>query len=267
MIPRSLRSDGLSANTLKGLAVTVMLMDHTAWAFFPKESVMGLLWHIPGRIALPVLCFFIAEGYAHTCNVKRYALRLLAFALISYLPFLYFNTGQLPGPSTWYRWNILFSLLAGLLALWIQDTVSHPWMLYLITGCLFLFTLPGDWNGFPVMFILAFGLGRPSLRDGLHRYSLAAGLAVLAYSMPYILYLFTLTGTHLPFLFTSHLLPLSPSIWDFPLNAGIQAGLFLALPLLRCYNGHRYRSRTIQWAFYLFYPLHLLVLGWLRWAL
>lgn len=267
MFRHSLRSGGLSATALKAVAMAAMLLDHIAWGFFPKESALGVVWHLLGRTALPILCFFIAEGYTHTRSVRRYALRLLLFALASYLPFLYFNTGALPGASTWYRWNILFPLLAGLLALWAQDVTARPWLRWLITAGLFLLTLPGDWNGFPVVFILAFGLGRPGPRERLGRYSLAAGLAVLAYSMPYILYLFTLTGAELPFLFTSKLLPQPVTIWDFLLNAGIQAGLFLALPLLKRYDGSRGGNRATQWCFYLFYPLHLLVLGWLRWAL
>lgn len=44
----------------------------------------------------------------------------------------------------------------------------------------------------------------------------------------------------------------------------MQLGVLLTLPLLCLYNGNR--GKGCKWAFYLFYPLHLLVLGVLRWA-
>lgn len=260
----ALRSRGLSATALKTIAMAAMLLDHAAWAFLPGNAPAGYVWHLLGRIALPILCFFIAEGYRRTRDVKRYALRLLGFALASYLPFLYFNTGQLPGPRTWYKWNILFSLLAGLLILYIQEHVSSPWLRRGLSAGLFLFTLPGDWNGFAVLFILAFGLGPTGFREQARRFSLAAALAVLAYSMPYLLYLFTLAGADLSFLFTSNILSAPVTVEDFWLNAGIQAGVFLALPLLRRYDGSRGGNRASKWGFYLFYPLHLLLLGWLK---
>ena len=40
-----------------------------------------------------------------------------------------------------------------------------------------------------------------------------------------------------------------------------RVGVFLAIPLLLCYNGRRgRRSKLIQWGFYWFYPAHLLLL-------
>lgn len=50
-----------------------------------------------------------------------------------------------------------------------------------------------------------------------------------------------------------------------PLWGGLfQFGLLLALPLIRCYNGQRGGSLGTKWFFYLFYPIHLLVLAFLH---
>ena len=42
-------------------------------------------------------------------------------------------------------------------------------------------------------------------------------------------------------------------------------GVVLSLPVLRCYNGQRGRdprvNRVMKWLFYLYYPLHLLLIG------
>ena len=50
----------------------------------------------------------------------------------------------------------------------------------------------------------------------------------------------------------------------------VQMGVVLSLPVLRLYNGQRGRSpqvnRVMKWLFYVYYPLHLLVIGLLEHA-
>ena len=50
----------------------------------------------------------------------------------------------------------------------------------------------------------------------------------------------------------------------------MQMGVVLAIPLIRMYNGQRGRSphvnRVMKWLFYLYYPLHLFVIGWIQLA-
>ena len=45
----------------------------------------------------------------------------------------------------------------------------------------------------------------------------------------------------------------------------IQLAVVLAIPILKVYNGERGSSPTInkimKWGFYIYYPLHLLILG------
>lgn len=68
-----------------------------------------------GRIAFPIYCFLIAKGFFYTRDVKKYALRLGIFALISEIPFdLAFNEGWLDLSSN----NVYFTLLIGLLVIW-----------------------------------------------------------------------------------------------------------------------------------------------------
>ena len=45
-------------------------------------------------------------------------------------------------------------------------------------------------------------------------------------------------------------------------------GIFLVIPLIQyCYNGEGGSKKPFhKWFFYVFYPLHLLVLGVLRWV-
>ena len=79
----NLRKKGLSANTLRWIAMVGMLLDHL-WG----TIVSGNLWMTClGRMVFPIYAFQLTEGFVRTHDRKRYALRLLVFALISEIPF------------------------------------------------------------------------------------------------------------------------------------------------------------------------------------
>ena len=93
----NVRWKGLSGSTLKLIAIVSMLIDHVAAAVIVRVLYAGhwteQLYQIyrvmrsVGRIAFPIFCFFLVEGFEHTRDRKKYALRLFLFALISEIPF------------------------------------------------------------------------------------------------------------------------------------------------------------------------------------
>ena len=101
---------GLNANTLRIIALVLMLSDHI-WA--TAMSFGNWMTYI-GRMAFPIFAFQIAEGYLHTSNFKKYALRLLGFAVVTEIPFNLFYSSRVFNP---YHQNVLFTLLLGLLAI------------------------------------------------------------------------------------------------------------------------------------------------------
>lgn len=116
----------INANTLKMIAVITMLIDHLGatlvWAYMlTLEGELRQDWYTVyyimrkiGRLAFPIYCFFIVEGLEHTRNVKKYIARLLAFALISEIPFDY----AIAGECTMAYQNVFFTLAIGLLCIW-----------------------------------------------------------------------------------------------------------------------------------------------------
>ena len=73
----------LDGTTLKIIAMISMVFDHVGDMFFPD-----VMWpRMIGRLAMPIFSFFIAEGFAHTRDKKKYLGRLGLFALISEIPF------------------------------------------------------------------------------------------------------------------------------------------------------------------------------------
>ena len=81
---------GLSAMTLKYIAMATMLVDHMGYVLFP-----WILWlRCVGRIAFPIFAFQIAEGCIRTHDRRRYALRLLLFAVLTEVPFCLLYTSD-----------------------------------------------------------------------------------------------------------------------------------------------------------------------------
>ena len=77
----------LTANKLKIIAAVVMFLDHLVSVFIPHNELLNLLFRFSGRVAAPVFCFFIAQGFHYTSNIKKYIIRLLIFAAVSHLPY------------------------------------------------------------------------------------------------------------------------------------------------------------------------------------
>ncbi|MFI3170894.1 MAG: TraX family protein [Eubacteriales bacterium] len=111
----------IDGSMLKRIAIISMTIDHVGVILFPQYTWLRIM----GRLALPIFAFLIAEGMTHTKDVKKYILRLAAFALISEVPFdfaifktfFYIN----------YQ-NIFFTLLLGALSIYIYQTWGNLWM-------------------------------------------------------------------------------------------------------------------------------------------
>lgn len=228
----------VTANTIKLLAIAAMLIDHIAWAFVPFDSAAGQIMHIIGRITAPTMCYFIAEGYYHTHNVKKYAVRLGIFAVLSYLPFIFFETGSLfPTTENFMTFNVIYTLLCSLLALWAWDKITNDILRILTIVGLCIIASPGDWSFFAVLFTLAFGVNHGDFKKQVKWFSFMALYMVAASTLNMLL-------MNKPFY-----------------GQLFQLGVFLCLPLLALYNGQRGGGKYSKWIFYIFYPVHLLILG------
>ena len=87
---------GLTGSTLKIIAMIAMLIDHIGAAVLVRvirsTGDMSLyegytILRKIGRIAFPIFCFLLVEGFIHSSDKKKYALRLGIFALLSEVPF------------------------------------------------------------------------------------------------------------------------------------------------------------------------------------
>ena len=131
----------LSCNVLKLIACIIMAVDHVGYGVihnYMKAHAMDILpetytnlnraydiCHGIGRLAFPIFCFFIVEGFIRTRSVYKYALRLALFAVISEVPF---DLGLYGTAFYWKHQNIILTFFIAILMLmvlrFLENSVS-----------------------------------------------------------------------------------------------------------------------------------------------
>lgn len=237
------KSFDLSSLTLHILAMLFMLLDHM-WA----TGIVSYDWcTCIGRLAFPIFSFMIVEGYYHTSNFKRYLLRLLVLAVISELPFNLMVSGELIFP---FHQNVIWTFLLGLLTIRLIDRIfeleSLPLRLLASTAAVLLSFLIGmvsmaDFYGFGVLTVLLFYLFRGD--KWWCRLGQLAGLSWINLEL--------LGGLVYPFTLFGHSFEFAQ-----------QGFAVFALIFIWLYKGRQgAHNKAIQYAFYLFYPVHMLILS------
>lgn len=135
----------LDSNMLRALACLLMLCDHMWATIVPGNEWMTWV----GRLAFPIFAFQIAEGFLHTSNFRKYAVRLLIFGLVSEVPFdlVYGSTMLYP-----FHQNVMFTLLLGLLAVKALDNAKEKhtvkaWLVGVLSCCAVLPRSCGNLHG------------------------------------------------------------------------------------------------------------------------
>lgn len=106
---------GLDSFTLKMIALITMIIDHVGAVLFPQY----IIFRVIGRIAFPIFAFLTVEGFYHTRDVKKYMMRLAAFAVISEVPFDLVFYGKIP---EFAHQNIFFTLFIGVFLMYLYGS-------------------------------------------------------------------------------------------------------------------------------------------------
>ena len=242
----------MSALMLRVIACGAMLLDHIGYAFGIAQL------RIVGRIAFPIFVYLICNGYRHTSHPAKYALRLGIFALISQVPFALFchYTDYLQ------KGNVFVTLLMGLMCIWAVDVLSKNRVLKwacLVPAvaiiCLYHFGfLKSDYGAKGIIMAMVFWLldGKAVWKRILTCVLILCGVY---YSQILSCMASLIGGNGFIFQLTS---------WE-----KTQAWSLLALPFIFAYNGKKGKmpggkvaAKAAQYGFYVFYPVHLLLL-WL----
>ncbi len=228
----------MSGLALKKIAVITMLIDHIGaavlWvctsaydgsAVFAGADILNQIFRIIGRTSFPLFCFLLVEGFCHTRSVQKYLLRLFLFALLSEIPFDLAFYDRVWDPA---MQNVFFTLFFGvgaMAALRLAERAGGRML-----------------KAAGVLGMVLCGVAAYLLRTD---YSWKGVLLIL------VLYVLRnqrkwscLAGYGVMCVFMLN-------TWSFP-----------AFYLISGYNGEK--GRGLKYFFYVFYPVHLLVLAGIR---
>lgn len=316
---------GISGSTLKLIAIITMLIDHTAATILDRTLIARGLYNLDGtnsmavqeflrqngaiyytdvamrfigRIAFPIFCFLLVEGFIHTRNQWKYTLRLAIFALISEIPFdLAFNGHFF---DMGYQ-NVFFTLTIGMLVMigfrLIKEKLVHQkWLTWPAIGGILAVTaavtyaVKGAINSFNTI-IAAYGTGN-TINLNKTAYIIIIGILGLAAVLVYLLtrrksaekanvrfadLLVLIAGMALATLLKtdysafgvltiavvyglrkSHVKAVLGACITLTVMSMNEISAFFALIPGAMYNGQR--GLKLRYVFYIFYPAHLLIL-------
>ena len=230
----------LNRTQIKYLAIAAMFLDHLAAFLLSPEKYPGLIvlyiiMRTIGRVAAPVMFYFLVEGFTHTSSKRNYCLRLLSFAILSQIPYSLLRYGNVASGDL----NVMFTLLFSFLMLIVVEKTSNQIIKGMAVFLFMFISIFSDWGLIEPLMAWLFYVNRSDRKKQVRDYLLIVGIQLLS------TVLFIICNTQ---------------SW----YEGIcQLGTFLVIPLLLAYNGESGRKTLInKWLFYIFYPLHLILI-WL----
>lgn len=244
----------LDSNMIKIIAIIAMTIDHITWMIYPgyPKEIIPIILHIIGRMTCPIMCYFIAEGYHYTKNINKYTKRLFVFAIISHFAYVFASTDFVDWRSFipfYYgsalnQTSVMWSLAWGLVMLRVVNSKkiksNMVKVLFVILICLISF--PSDWSCVASLCILAIGTNRGNLK----KQTLWMIFYVAIYATVYFFAIDKIYGL-------------------------LQMAVVLSVPIIMMYNGKRGNNQRInnimKWLFYIYYPLHLFIIGWIQFML
>ena len=239
----------MDSRLLKILAVVLMTVDHVGLLVFPHVEILRII----GRLAYPLFAFLVAYGCIKTRNLSGYFLRLIAFAVWLEIAWVVLPVGEVRNH------NIFFTLAFGVLAVW---TVNALWK-----------NAPAKEGFVDRMFLLAISVllaGFVALTAGLLQVDFGvAGVALIAMFYASLKAQGCVKNRRMIWLSLHFIGPvmalavfngLLHGFFDWP----VQWWSMLAAVILWTFVDKRLR---VNWAekyfFYVYYPLHFLILLWI----
>ena len=274
---------GIDAAAMKKIAIITMFIDHLTLTClevardaegtrimytFPAGEMLDRIGRGIGRLAFPVFCFLIVEGFIHTKNRWMYLIRLLLFAAAAEVPFCLMAFPN----STRRHADTIFTLAAGYTLIWCISALSRLLPAQYRPGPAVILRSGEGGTGAPADAADADLLHLPAPIDNLvvRAVLFLAPSAVLTYG---ICRLAKWAGCDYSYggVLCILILYVFYKARDFSLVAAwlwltyYNQSELLAITgfsLIRCYNGKR--GRQNKYFFYIFYPGHLLFLYLLR---
>jgi hypothetical protein len=236
---------GISQEGLKLIACLSMLVDHIGYELIAElyraaqePGTVQMLYRlyylcrIVGRIAMPIYAFLLVEGAQKTRDPIKYGIRLLIGAVLAEVAFDLVVSGKVFGPKQSVMMTLFFGY-AAVLAMKKCETITWK-PVVVLPFALLAEVLDTDYGWMGVVLVALFDLSRYLEPANVFRFF---GMVVL-------------------FHFTKG------KVFYFG-NISVPMQVFGALSMvfIGAYNGKKLTwNKGVQWAFYLFYPVHMLIL-------
>lgn len=211
---------------LKVLACVFMFIDHVGAFLYPDLLYLRGL----GRLAFPIFAYLIVDGFFHTHDLKKYAFRLFALASLWQIPTAFFILHGDFAPSE--PINVIFTLFVGLYCIYLLDNEDFKTLfLVLITSIIFDY----------------FHIG---LQYGTYGLAIIISCYCVRYEDYKFIYLFGIT-------FILSFLMYALRIYPFYQVLSSFAFIIISFPLY-------YDIKLPRFTFYVFYPLHIFALMFIK---
>ncbi len=221
----------LNKDIIKYIAMLTMLLNHISLVFLDPMSTLAIIFTDIGYFTAITMCYFLVEGYKYTSSKKKYALRLLLIAIPTQIPYVLAFGDYLFG---YFPLNMLFTLFLSFLILVAKEKINNAFLQNLTILILIMLASICDWSIMAPIFVLLFNWAKDDNNKKLISFGASAILFIV---MSY------------------------PNESYFAFFNAISM-LIAGFCLVFLYNGKRmtkYKNFS-KWFFYLFYPLHLLIL-------
>lgn len=231
----------LNANQLKLIAIIAMTIDHIADLFYPgfpaQPLPIGL--HLIGRLTAPIMWFFVCEGFHYTRNAKKYMLRMFIFAVISHFAYCFaFGINPIPfSTGIFNQTSVMYPLFISVVILWLQyeEKRMNKYLKFVIVFVLIWSAFPADWSCIAVLAIL-------------HMYRKHGDMKGQMIAIVFWVFFYGVIS----FFFVSKVYAL------------VLVGVLMVYPLLKLYNDEKGKADWLKMFFYIYYPLHLIIIGIIR---
>ncbi len=231
---------GLSRNAIKAATLAAMTLNHIAHAFLDPGSKLYAWMLAVGYFTAVTMCYFAVEGFEKTGDIRKYILRMVGFSLLSQLPYslMIHAAGVNAAPL-----NMLFNLTICLLCLQVLNSALAPNMRGVCLAVLLTVSVFCDWNAMAPAFTLVFWRMKEQKNGRAAAYAVCTALFAVVSIIQYVQGGAAFAGA------------IFNAVRDCTgmVLSGITVCLF--------YTGKKGRGgRAAQYFFYVYYPLHLLIL-------
>jgi len=258
----------LSHFDLKVIAVILMTVDHIALFFLSPTSLAYAVMRGFGRLAFPLFAFMAVEGTFKSHNNLIYALKLLILGAVIDVTMVLIDNGA------YYTGNSMMELGLGVLGLslitkkkWYSVLAIIPFTIMVLADFSF-FPIRVEYGTLGLIMMLTFFIGKlltnyyfDSISSKLHcDYKMVIGVNKVQ-TISNVFSISMLVFTYLVFFM----------LWSFFPELGIFTNFFsfqieqygiLASVIILFYSGRQgFNNKIVNWAFYIYYPLHMIVLA------